>query len=58
MQGLGGCPMTGKEMLGNLATENLIQFLKTKNEIPEGFDQMAFIEARKVASKIFNLNNY
>jgi len=53
MHGMGGCPMTGKEMLGNLATENLIQFLKTKNEIPEGFDHMAFIEASKLASEIF-----
>lgn len=54
MQGMGGCPMTGKELLGNLATENLVQFLESKNEIPEGFDHMAFIEAIRVASEIFN----
>jgi hydroxymethylglutaryl-CoA lyase len=54
MQGLGGCPMTGKELLGNLATENLIRFLESKNEIPEGFDHMAFIEASRVSSEIFN----
>jgi hydroxymethylglutaryl-CoA lyase len=53
MQGMGGCPMTGKEMLGNLATENLIQFLKGKNEIPAGFDEKAFIFAGKLASEIF-----
>jgi hydroxymethylglutaryl-CoA lyase len=57
MNGMGGCPMTGKEMLGNLATENLIQFLQAKNEIPEGFDQMEFNEAGKLASEIFNLKN-
>jgi hydroxymethylglutaryl-CoA lyase len=54
MQGLGGCPMTGKELLGNLATGNLIRFLESKKEIPEGFDHMAFIEASRVASEIFN----
>jgi hydroxymethylglutaryl-CoA lyase len=52
MNGVGGCPMTGKEVLGNLATENLVQYLKTKNKIPEGFDHMAFIEASRVASEI------
>jgi len=26
MNGFGGCPMTGKEMLGNLKTENLVAF--------------------------------
>jgi hydroxymethylglutaryl-CoA lyase len=54
INGMGGCPMTGKEVLGNLATENLVQFLKTKNKIPEGFDHIAFIEASRVTSKIFN----
>jgi hydroxymethylglutaryl-CoA lyase len=51
MQGMGGCPMTGKELLGNLATENLIRFLKRKKEIPEGFDHPAFIEASKLVLK-------
>jgi hydroxymethylglutaryl-CoA lyase len=54
INGMGGCPMAGKEPLANLATENLVQFLESKNEIPEGFDHMALIEASKVASEIFN----
>lgn len=53
MQGMGGCPMTGKDLLVNLATENLIRFLESKNEIPEGFDHQAFIDASKLASEIF-----
>jgi hydroxymethylglutaryl-CoA lyase len=57
IHGMGGCPMTGKEMLGNLATENLIQFIKTKNEIPVGFDQMALNDAHKLALEIFNLKH-
>jgi hypothetical protein len=39
--------------LGNLATENLIQFLESKNEIPEDFDYLAFMDASKIASEIF-----
>ena len=31
ISGYGGCPMSGKEMLGNLATENLVSFAKSKN---------------------------
>lgn len=30
--GMGGCPMTGYELLSNLDTENLISFLENKNE--------------------------
>jgi hydroxymethylglutaryl-CoA lyase len=53
MSGMGGCPMTGKEMLGNLATENLVRFLEMKNETPGGFDHTAFKNANKIASEIF-----
>jgi hypothetical protein len=54
MQGMGGCPMTGKELLGNLKTENLIRFLESKNKTPEGFDHQAFIDASKLSSEIFH----
>jgi hydroxymethylglutaryl-CoA lyase len=30
ISGYGGCPMTGKEMLGNLKTENLVEFARAK----------------------------
>jgi hydroxymethylglutaryl-CoA lyase len=53
IKGMGGCPMTGDELLGNLTTENLIQFLDSKKEIPQGFDRMAFTKAGKLASEIF-----
>ena len=35
LRGAGGCPMTGKELLGNLSTENLLDFLEEK-EITHG----------------------
>lgn len=57
LHGMGGCPMTGKEMLGNLATENLISFLENKNLIPVGFDHQAFADAGKLTSDIFKDNS-
>jgi len=53
MSGMGGCPMTGKELLGNLAAENLVKFLENKNEIPVDFDLTAFNNASKLAAEIF-----
>jgi len=53
MSGMGGCPMTGKEMLGNLATENLVRFLENKNENPKDLDRKAFNDASKLAGEIF-----
>ena len=53
MSGMGGCPMTGKEMLGNLATENLVKFLENKNENPKDLDRKAFNDASKLAGEIF-----
>ncbi len=31
IKGLGGCPMAEDNLVGNLATENLVQYLKQKN---------------------------
>ena len=57
INGMGGCPMTGKELLGNLATENLIQFLEREKEIPMGFDHIAFNDASKLGSIIFQTHS-
>jgi hydroxymethylglutaryl-CoA lyase len=53
MKGMGGCPMTGKEMLGNLATENLVGFLENKNDNPGDIDREAFNDSSKLAAEIF-----
>ncbi|MCX6243708.1 MAG: hydroxymethylglutaryl-CoA lyase [Bacteroidetes bacterium] len=50
--GYGGCPMSGKEMLGNLATENLIAFAESKEE--SGItDKKAFAKACGMVSTTF-----
>jgi hydroxymethylglutaryl-CoA lyase len=52
INGYGGCPMTGKEMLGNLKTENLIDFARKKGQAgtPE---PGALEEAYKLAGVTF-----
>jgi hydroxymethylglutaryl-CoA lyase len=52
INGLGGCPMAGKEMLGNLKTENLIEFAAEKG-IPLNISQTALVEACRVAMDTF-----
>lgn len=55
INGLGGCPMTGKKLLGNLKTENILTFAKEKN-IKLNIDQTIFDKACKVAEEIFTTN--
>jgi hydroxymethylglutaryl-CoA lyase len=51
INGYGGCPMTGKEMLGNLKTENLVSFAKDHGLT--GLDPDAFKEAIKLVPLTF-----
>lgn len=51
MKGYGGCPMAKDELVGNLATENLLDFLnekKVKTEIDRQKFQTALSEAALV----------
>ena len=52
INGWGGCPMAGKEMLGNLKTENLVEFALAKEP---GFkiDMEAFGEVCRMAGEVF-----
>lgn len=53
IDGHGGCPLSGKEMLGNLMTQNL-RFFLAKHEVPDGLDNDAFAKAVEVARTIYN----
>jgi hydroxymethylglutaryl-CoA lyase len=48
INGLGGCPMTGYELLGNLPTGNLIEYAQ-KNNIPVKIDMEKFKKARELS---------
>ncbi len=55
LKGFGGCPMAEDELVGNMATENLVKFFAEK-KIDLGLDKSAFAEALISASATFPLN--
>ena len=54
--GFGGCPMAGDDLVGNLSTEMLIQYL-TENHVPIGLNLDTLHQARKISSTIFSKSN-
>jgi len=52
IKGIGGCPMAEDELVGNIATENLLWWAG-KNNIDLGLDMNAFNEAMQIAGRIF-----
>jgi hydroxymethylglutaryl-CoA lyase len=53
INGWGGCPMAGKKMLGNLKTENLLEFATNQNLIPE-INEIALNECFRLAAEVFH----
>lgn len=54
LNGIGGCPMTGYELLGNLNTLNLWKFI-VDNNIPAMINENALAEALVVSGTIYEL---
>lgn len=52
MKGIGGCPMAKDDLVGNIATENVINWAK-RNDIQLNIDQDSFDEAMAMATQIF-----
>jgi len=52
IHGIGGCPMTGQELLGNLRTEYLIRFLNER-KVPSSIEPVLFEKSLEAASDIF-----
>lgn len=52
IKGLGGCPMAGDELTGNLATEYLLQFMQDKG-LKINIDQKAFEKSALLADSTF-----
>lgn len=55
MKGIGGCPMAEDELVGNIATENLISWCGVQN-IPLRINKAAFAEAWELAGRVFEVN--
>lgn len=52
IRGFGGCPMAKDELVGNLATENILAYLENQG-IKTGIDPTEFSKALKIADEIF-----
>lgn len=52
IKGYGGCPMADDDLVGNLATENLVSFFS--KQLDAKFDQQAFVKAMQFSSKVFS----
>ncbi|MCF8374281.1 MAG: hypothetical protein K9H64_21850 [Bacteroidales bacterium] len=52
LTGMGGCPMTGSELVGNLQMKNLIGFFHDNN-VPLKIDRDKFAEAWSIAQTIY-----
>ena len=51
--GFGGCPMSGKKLIGNLSTENLIDYIEQQGEVLS-IDKEAFRKAQSIAAFTFS----
>lgn len=52
LKGIGGCPMAKDELVGNLATENLVAFCE-RQQAPLQLDQSALLKAQALADIVF-----
>jgi len=52
MKGIGGCPMAEDELVGNLATENLVDWCESRGVAPT-LDKAAFADSWEMAGRIF-----
>jgi hydroxymethylglutaryl-CoA lyase len=53
INGMGGCPMTNYELVGNLSTENLLDYFEGK-KVSINIDKSAFNNALSLNKKIFD----
>lgn len=55
IKGFGGCPMADDALVGNMATETILSYLKRKN-VESGIIEDEFTKAMKLAVEIFPAN--
>ncbi len=53
IHGLGGCPMAKNELVGNIATEQLLLYLAENQYDIEFIDQTELLEAIRLSNKVF-----
>jgi hydroxymethylglutaryl-CoA lyase len=55
LKGFGGCPMAKDELVGNMATESILNFLQSRGEILP-VDEEALSDALRIANEIFPMH--
>ncbi|HEY8397589.1 MAG TPA: hydroxymethylglutaryl-CoA lyase [Flavihumibacter sp.] len=53
LRGIGGCPMAGDQLVGNLDTENIIQFLESRG-MDTGIHKTSLQKAALLAKEVFS----
>lgn len=53
MMGFGGCPMASDDLIGNIATESLLEFVQNSSDEESGINHEALREAKRIAARIF-----
>jgi hydroxymethylglutaryl-CoA lyase len=53
LKGFGGCPMAKDDLVGNLATETLLSYLRQVDDAPQGLDEKEFAKALALAQEVF-----
>ena len=53
LKGIGGCPMAGNALVGNMNTERMISYLTEKALLPKNLNQEALQKCLQLASVIF-----
>ncbi len=53
LQGFGGCPFAEDELVGNVATENLVAFLDEQQALLPKFNRGAFAQALQASGRVF-----
>lgn len=55
IKGYGGCPMAKDDLLGNMPTENLVNYF-TEEQLGAGFNIQAFEDSLRMANQVFPLH--
>lgn len=54
LKGFGGCPMAKDDLVGNIATETLVEFLQNVEALPSQFNLTALEASLRWADKVFS----
>jgi hydroxymethylglutaryl-CoA lyase len=52
LKGIGGCPMAAGELVGNMDTEHILEYLAEKKALPQ-INKAALAESLQLAGKVF-----